>query len=717
MLHLCFCWHDPHTINSTFCQVARKVVICCADHLMSEPEYIRDLTDAVKKKIVSILDVRHPPNWRSLMEAIGYRASFITQVGMATLTPGGSPTSTLLKDLAQEGRTVHELINWLLSLPGRSTALQTVVDELRGAPVITQNLQVKVSVSAGQDVKLQCGASGSQPLHYQWFKRRDVLHGKTESVLLLQNVTQEHEGYYLCRVANQFGFVFTGWAKIIVNGGQGDAFQRFDFPIITCQSGPVVSATLGSRFSLYCDGVGRPAPSFQWYKNNMAIAGAEIRELTRYPATVEDEAVYFCKVYNSVGEISSEPIQVKITDVPTTNMQVRGVSVSGPSDIERVANKVALLIGNKDYQHAQQLGKLFHPINDVCDLTGGLLNMNGFKVVSLVNLTLAEMREALRQFCSLLVEETYAVFYFAGHGFERRGHSYLMPVDATERYHPHENMASSEILKAMQETKAKLNVVLLDGCRSEPEPDPGLLLQGGDIQDIKEPNVVLAFACCPQSCVFECPEERNGFFAKHLLKNITDEHRNKSIEEVLLGVSRGIYGEGLADPFTSQKQVVNRITTLVKPMTLWCPVDNNLMNPFTAAAIERWQSAHEIPNKPVTVFGAENGRIKVELSFNAEVSNVLIVNARALGDKELDSTVKFDMGGVVSGCGVERNSEFGKKCPPWEATLKVKDLQRLTEPLVLKLTVMYIVNGERIQNSVTYTMEEKPLYAKLVTAW
>ena len=27
-----------------------------------------------------------------------------------------------------------------------------------------------------------------------------------------------------------------------------------------------------------------------------------------------------------------------------------------------------------------------------------------------------------------------------------------------------------------------------------PEPDPGLLLQGGDIQDIKEPNVVLAFA-------------------------------------------------------------------------------------------------------------------------------------------------------------------------------------------------------------------------------
>ena len=46
------------------------------------------------------------------------------------------------------------------------------------------------------------------------------------------------------------------------------------------------------------------------------------------------------------------------------------------------------------------------------------------------------------------------------------------------------------------------------------------------------------------------------------------------------------------------------------------------------------------------VFGDQNGRIKVELSFNAKGSSVLIVNARALGDKELDCKVKFDMGGV-----------------------------------------------------------------------
>ena len=54
----------------------------------------------------------------------------------------------------------------------------------------------------------------------------------------------------------------------------------------------------------------------------------------------------------------------------------------------------------------------------------------------------------------------------------------------------------------------------------------------------------------------------------------------------------------------------------------------------------------EIPNEPVTVFEAEHDRIKVELNFNAELSNVLIVNARSVGDEEFGCTVAFNMGGV-----------------------------------------------------------------------
>lgn len=43
----------------------------------------------------------------------------------------------------------------------------------------------------------------------------------------------------------------------------------------------------------------------------------------------------------------------------------------------------------------------------------------------------------------------------------------------------------------------------------------------------------------------------------------------------------------------------------------------------------------------MTVF--QDGRVKIELNFYAEASNVLIVNARALGEEHLDLTVMFDM--------------------------------------------------------------------------
>ena len=44
-----------------------------------------------------------------------------------------------------------------------------------------------------------------------------------------------------------------------------------------------------------------------------------------------------------------------------------------------VFDKVALLIGNKDYRYSEKLGKLYHPTNDVRDIAGVLQSI-GFKV-------------------------------------------------------------------------------------------------------------------------------------------------------------------------------------------------------------------------------------------------------------------------------------------------------------------------------------------------
>lgn len=689
---------------------------------------VHDLPEDIKKRIAEVLDTGDQlPNWRLLIRDVIrqymplYDEAFVTKYfAMETLLPGGSPTLKLLNDLGEREITVGVLINWITSLNQMrpNLQLQAVLNLLTsGSPVITEDVAREVHGTHGQHIHIRCEASGQQPLHFQWFKKRVKLHGQTGNTLTLQNVWEHDEGYYICRVANSVSCTFTSWARVIVDEDYAaHGYSQFDFPVITSQphcTGPILQ---GSQLRLYCDGVGRPAPSFQWYHNNIPIQEATNRVFTRSAASTEDQGLYFCKVYNTAGEILSQSTQVIVARHGELQVQrgAGGPPESDSSDSETVANKVALLIGNKDYQ-VQQLGQLFHPINDACDLTGRLVNM-GFKVVSLVNLTLTEMREALVEFCKLLVEDTYAVFYFAGHGFERGGRSYLMPIDATDSYLRNENMASAEVLSAMQATDAKLNVVLLDCCRTEPDHEVhNSPLLGGDLQDIKDPNIVVAFGCCPQSSVFECEQEKNGFFAKHLLKNIADEHRDKSIEEVLLEVSRGIHEENLKDPCTHQKQVVNRITTLVKPLSLWSPMNCSSINPSAVEATARWHTAHEIPNGPVTVF--QDGRVKIELSFNAETSNVLIVNARALGEEQLDLTVMFDMQDVVSGCTIERGDMIGKKCGPSEATLKVKDLQRLKEPLVFQLKFMYTLNSDRQQKLIIYRMEEKPLYAKLVTDW
>lgn len=93
-----------------------------------------------------------------------------------------------------------------------------------------------------------------------------------------------------------------------------------DFPIITCQSEPTIRVAFGSRLRLYCDGVGVPAPSFQWYKNNAPVEGATFRELTKLSVTSEDQGNYFCKVYNSAGEVSSDLIQVIVAPAGTIKL-------------------------------------------------------------------------------------------------------------------------------------------------------------------------------------------------------------------------------------------------------------------------------------------------------------------------------------------------------------------------------------------------------------
>ncbi len=73
--------------------------------------------------------------------------------------------------------------------------------------------------------------------------------------------------------------------------------------------------------------------------------------------------------------------------------------------------------------------------------------------------------QAVSFFVSLLGKNVYALFFFAGHGFELHSKNYMMPVDATADKNPGHCLCAQKVLDLMQATGSKLSIVLLDMCR------------------------------------------------------------------------------------------------------------------------------------------------------------------------------------------------------------------------------------------------------------
>lgn len=111
-------------------------------------------------------------------------------------------------------------------------------------------------------------------------------------------------------------------------------------------------------------------------------------------------------------------------------------------------DKVALLIGNLSYQNHPQLKA---PMVDVYDLTNLLRQLN-FKVVSLLDLTESEMRNAVDEFLLLLHKGVYGTFAFdlplsgLGHCFSPEGDRNIrIPKHSMKEKHYHFNPSNLSI--------------------------------------------------------------------------------------------------------------------------------------------------------------------------------------------------------------------------------------------------------------------------------
>ena len=83
----------------------------------------------------------------------------------------------------------------------------------------------KQNIATGESIKLCCHATGEQPLKYSWwFSRKATVesstivlpNGNVQSLMIIDAKEKDHEGFYHCRVTNDFGEITSNYLHIKV---------------------------------------------------------------------------------------------------------------------------------------------------------------------------------------------------------------------------------------------------------------------------------------------------------------------------------------------------------------------------------------------------------------------------------------------------------------------------------------------------------------------
>ncbi len=129
--------------------------------------------------------------------------------------------------------------------------------------------------------------------------------------------------------------------------------------------------------------------------------------------------------------------------------------------------RVALVIGNDEYQHAS---KLSAAVNDATAVSLALQGLN-FKVIRAMNAGVETMLEAVNKLKQTANGAESVLVYYAGHGIESGGVNYLVPVDARlerEVQLKTQTISLDDILGQLQDISVPARMVILDCCRDNP---------------------------------------------------------------------------------------------------------------------------------------------------------------------------------------------------------------------------------------------------------
>jgi len=191
-----------------------------------------------------------------------------------------------------------------------------------------------------------------------------------------------------------------------------------------------------------------------------------------------------------------------------------------PAMLTAQERRVALVIGNGDYQAAT---KLINPINDAADI-GEVLAGLGFDVEVRIDADLDMMEKAVLRFGNKLAGSTDSVgfFYYAGHGVQSNGENYLIPVDArlsAESMLRTRAIPLQFVLDSIGEAGNKLNIIVLDACRDNPFSWARSSARGLAVVGIQPAASIVVYSTSAGK-VAQDGTGRNGTFTEELLRHL-----------------------------------------------------------------------------------------------------------------------------------------------------------------------------------------------------
>ncbi|MCA0034078.1 MULTISPECIES: caspase family protein [unclassified Mesorhizobium] len=185
------------------------------------------------------------------------------------------------------------------------------------------------------------------------------------------------------------------------------------------------------------------------------------------------------------------------------------------------ADKVALVIGNSNYDH---VGLLPNPKNDADDVAAALEGV-GFSVRKATDVTFDQMRQALGAFSHDAAQADMAVVFFAGHGIEVDKHNFLLPTDAKLESDLDVNFQTvplDMVVDAVSRAHS-LRLVFLDACRNNPFANRMRLSDatrsiGRGLSPIEPKGSTIVFYSARDGTVASDGSGRNSPYSQALLK-------------------------------------------------------------------------------------------------------------------------------------------------------------------------------------------------------